>query len=170
MKITDSWLRKKSSIAPDVEPEAGLIHYSRNDVSKYLRETIAQSSSSPEEKSLGPLLKLLRQRDEVSMAELANQIKVRKEELSNIETDPSYVPKARTIFQIAAHYGFSTTALSIVSGVVQKKDPRLSEAADHIKFATHSNISQLSFLEKKELSKFVKLLSSYKEDSVPSND
>ena len=104
----------------------------------------------------------LRRRDDMDVSRLAAELRVPEDELRAIEADQGFVPKPRTIHQIARYYKISARALLKLSPAAAERDPNLDEVA--VRFAASSeSLSKLSRDERKKLNEFIKVLSDYKE-------
>ena len=173
-RITKEWLRRRIKNAPDIETEAGLpitksevLHAFISDKTPEMsprRSGEARGRSVPGGVVLGTLLRQLRRRDKMDMRHLANELRVPEDELHAIEEDCNYVPKPRTIHQIAHYYKIAPHALLRISPAATERDASLDEEA--IRFAAHSeNLSSLSREERKSLNNFIKALNRYKDGS-----
>ncbi|MCR4347720.1 MAG: helix-turn-helix transcriptional regulator [Sulfuricaulis sp.] len=168
MLVTNEWLQFRIAKDPDVDTDAGLpIEYvdlqgefaktaERRIEARFLEEARADYAV------LGTLIRQLRVRDEISIAELADYARVSVDELQAIEHDPRFIPKPRTIHQLASYYKISTRLLLRISTASVKNDPVLDEAVT--RFAANSGeLSSLSKEERKRLNEFVSFLSKYRE-------
>jgi len=110
-------------------------------------------------RGLGVLLRLLRRRDGLSVEELARAARVDPAELTRIESDASYDPSPRTIYQLEEHFRLPARSLVLLSGAQDVGDDVRSEA---IRFAASADgISTLSRAERKLLNSFVAFLKAH---------
>jgi transcriptional regulator with XRE-family HTH domain len=107
--------------------------------------------------AFGAFVRLERREKKLSLSEFANRLHVDESELRQIEHDPSYQAKPRTIVSIADYLSVPTKALIKLSGAAQCKDPGFSATA--MKFAAHSDdIVGLTAEEHAMLEEFVRFL------------
>jgi transcriptional regulator with XRE-family HTH domain len=169
-KINKEWLRRRIETDPDVETEAGL-PITKPEVLQALIpgqveepaiHRTADFESAGKGLVLATLLRQLRRRDKMEIPQLAVELRVPEDELRAIEGDRDFVPKPRTIHQIAHYYKVSPRALLKLSPASVERDPDLEEVA--VRFAASSDgLSKLSRDERKSLNEFIKFLSEYKE-------
>ena len=170
-RITDAWLRRRIEHDPDVDTDAGL-PITKSEVLQALipgkaprtppQPRARMAAESREQVVLGKLLRQLRRRDNMELARLAREVRVSEDELRAIEEDRDFVPKPRTIHQLAVYYEIPPRALLKLSAAAKKRDPELDEEA--VRFAASSDeLSKLTKDEQKRLNDFVKYLSKYKE-------
>lgn len=171
-KINMEWLRRRIEGDLDVEVEAGLPIVNPEVLQAFIpgksaKDVIHHDAArrNPETGiALATLLRQLRRRDNKDISALAIELRVPEDELRAIEEDKGFMPKPRTIHQIAEHYDVSARALIKLSPATAERDPSLDEAA--LLFAASSeSLAKLSKAERKNLNEFVKLLSKYKEKS-----
>ena len=121
-----------------------------------LAETCDATGVEDLHRGLGTLLQMLRRREQLSIDELAQSANVSEVELRQIETDPSFDPNPRTIFQLEQYFKLDERSLVILSGAVHVEN-RIREEA--VRFAANSeNIHGLTKEERKLLNQFVKFL------------
>lgn len=171
-KINMEWLRRRIEGDRDVEFEAGLPIVNTEILQAFIPGKPAKDvlhhntgRSLPENgMALAALLRQLRRRDNKDISALAVELRVPEDELRAIEEDKGFMPKPRTIHQIAEHYDVSARALIKLSPATAERDPNLDEAG--LRFAASSeSLTKLSTAERKSLNEFVKLLSKYTEKS-----
>lgn len=110
-------------------------------------------------RGLGALVRLLRRRDNLTLEQLAAAARVDPSELRSIESNPSFDPNPRTIFQIEQFFRLPARSLVVLSGAVRVESEIREEV---LRFAASSkDISKLSREEKKLLAQFVQFLSEH---------
>lgn len=168
MKIhfTHDWLRSHIENDPDNECDAGFTLLSANP----LKQFVGAEPQPPEVASvvarerkdvvvLYQVVRLLRQRDGLSRAQLAEKARIDAKEIETIETHPDYVPKPRTVHQLAEYLGVPAKAIEQLTSAVQPLNDNLAEAV-HRFAASSDDLSQLSKSGKKQFNDFVKILAS----------
>ena len=107
--------------------------------------------------AFGLMIKQLRLRDSLTIESLAEKADVLADELQNIECDPHYQARPRTVSKLAEKFCINLPKLMELSGVANLSDDTLTEEAQ--KFAAKSNgVSSLNNEEKNILNEFVKIL------------
>jgi len=163
--VSRDWLRNKIATDPDVETDAGaaLAVLEGIGVTVPPERSATEASGLPDEKvvhlrmALGTLVRLLRHRDKVSVADLADRVQVPEEEVRSIERDPHHVPRPRTLYHLAKHFNLPVRHLMQMSGVTRTVDRVLYNEA--VRFAARSeDMSTLTDEERQALNSFVKLL------------
>ena len=104
------------------------------------------SVAAPEQKGvvvLYQVVRLLRQRDGLSRAQLAEKARIDAKEIETIETQPDYVPKPRTVHQLAEYLGVPAKVIEQLTSAAQPQNDDLVEAA-HRFAASSDDLSQLS--------------------------
>lgn len=115
--------------------------------------------------ALSALVQLLRKRDNLSEEELANRARIDVTEIRRIESDRSYIPAPRTIYQLEQTFKLPRRTLVKLSGLTKTHSKEFTEEA--VRFAAHSKaIQKISRHERKLLNEFVKFLSSYTDPSA----
>ena len=172
MRITNKWLRSRIERDADLDTDAGLPITKAEVLQAFVSEKTPRTPPSPRAKApassaqpavlLGILLRQLRRRDNLNIAQLAAVVRVPEGELRALEQDGSIVPRPRTIHQLAVHFKLPPRALLVLSPAAAERDQNLEKAA--VRFAASSDdLSKLSRDERKRLNEFIKLLSEYKE-------
>lgn len=168
MLVTNEWLQFRIANDPDVDTDAGLpIEYvdlqreftktaERKIEAKLLEESRADYAV------LGTLIRQLRARDAISIAQLAEYARISADELQAIEKNPKFVPRPRTIHQLASYFKIPARILLRLSTAAVKNDPNLDEAVTRFA-ASSGELTSLSKEEKKRLNEFVSFLSKYRE-------
>jgi transcriptional regulator with XRE-family HTH domain len=166
--FTNEWLRQTVPNDPDNEPQAGGTPESGT------QETAAAGVRAGSAAvvgarnvvqlriSLGVLVRQLRVRDRLTIAELSQKADVTEEELRRVEHDPHFTAGPRLIFQLSSYFGVPLTKLSQLSGATHVVDRILYNQA--VRFAAHSDdVSRLTDDERTALEAFVTLLSEHEE-------
>jgi len=105
----------------------------------------------------GSLIQLRRRERRLSLEKLAEMSRVDIGELVNIEQDPEYEPRPRTVHQLAGVLGLPKRPLVKLSNLTQVHDDELKGAA--IRFAARSSsMAELSREEVQALAEFVNFL------------
>lgn len=160
MLISREWLRKKIESDPDVEVEAGRPIEVLDDIGMFLSADVV---GQPEPKSelkeaFGVLVRQLRRRDGLSVQDLSTKARVQEDELRRIERDPHYLPRPRTVHQIANVFNVPERAFMKLSGATITHDQAFRDEA--LKFAAKSDdIAKLSRDEQRVLNSYIKYLS-----------
>jgi len=167
MRFTSDWLRRRIEHDEDVDTDAGLPIVNPEVLQVFMPEKvpcerIKTTESVPRSRwMLGMLLRQLRRRDRLDISHLAALVRVPEDELRSIEQDQSFMPKPRTLHQLATYFKISPRAVIKLSAAVTERDPELDEVA--VRFAASSDaLSKLSREERDQLNQFVKYLSEYK--------
>ena len=107
-------------------------------------------------RGLGALVQMLRRNRGLSVDELAEKARVDASELRGIESEPTFDPNPRTIFQLEKYFNLREKSLVILSGAVRVDDDVREEA---VHFAASSgDIHGLTKEERKLLNQFVGFL------------
>ena len=162
--FTNDWLRNQIEKDADIECDAGIPLRDSAPIARFAHPQAAPAAAAPERKMavLNVLVHQLRRRDGLSVAQLAERLRVDSEELASIERDPNYVPRPRTMHQLADYMKVSTQAVQSLTAEAIARNDNIAQAA--LKFAASSkDLSQLSNAERRGLNDFVKFLASYKE-------
>lgn len=118
---------------------------------------LLQPQSTEKIHVFGKLIEFARRSRRVSVAELARQADIDLAELVVIERDESVVPEPRTVYKLAESLGLPVRGLMELSGLAQRRDEALNEAA--LLFAAKSEpTAKLSKEEKEAFEEFVKVL------------
>lgn len=173
LHFTREWLRRHIDNDPDIECDAGFPLLGAEPLKQFVGATppsefagIAARSheeavqAAPEQKAIVVLyqvVRLLRQRDQLSRAQLADKIRVDVLEVEKIEDQPDYVPKPRTVHQLAQYLGVPAKAVEQLTAAAQAQNDNLAEAA-HRFAASSDDLSKLSRAGKKHFNDFVKVL------------
>nr|WP_319387997.1 helix-turn-helix transcriptional regulator [uncultured Cohaesibacter sp.] len=166
LHFTHDWLRSHIENDPDIECDAGFPLLGADPLKQFVDATPEPREeavvAAPEQKAvvvLYQVVRLLRQRDGLSRAQLAEKARIDVNEIETIETRPDYVPKPRTVHQLAEYLGVPAKAIEQLTAAAQPQNDNLAEAAH--RFAARSDdLSQLSKAGKKQFNDFVKILAS----------
>lgn len=106
---------------------------------------------------LGVLLGLLRRREGLTQDALATAARVEVDEIRRIESDASFIPSPRTIYQLEKAFDLPSRALVKLSGLSKRTRPTFT--AGVLKFAANAKaMGTLTPDEKHLLNDFVKFL------------
>lgn len=165
LHFTNGWLRHQIEKDADVECDAGIPLRSSAPLDRFTQKEPAEHQSTAEERKVAVLHVLvhqLRRRDKLTIAQLAERIRVEVSELETIERDPDYVPRPRTMHMLAGYMKVSTQAVQSLTSEAIARNDNVAEAA--FKFAASSkDLSDLSQEERRGLNDFVKFLANYQE-------
>ena len=93
----------------------------------------------------------------MTVDQFAEKLEVSADELHQIEADPEYVPRPRTVLRLATFAGVPVVSMAKLSGVAREGDLKLSDRA--FKYAARSDdIMSLSAEENVVLSEFISFL------------
>jgi transcriptional regulator with XRE-family HTH domain len=107
--------------------------------------------------AFGSLLRLERRQRKLTVSELAKRLDVDEDELRNIEHDPRYKARPRTILSIANYFELPPKEMMKLAGAASANDGRFIESA--MRFAAHSDdMGALTKEEKQLLQDFVAFL------------
>jgi transcriptional regulator with XRE-family HTH domain len=107
--------------------------------------------------AFGALVQLLRRDRKLSVEQLAANAQLSASEILNIEFDPKYVPKPRTVFQISKYFSLPDRSLMKLANVTTVHSNKLRDAA--VRFAASSStVMDLSREERAALTEFVQFL------------
>jgi transcriptional regulator with XRE-family HTH domain len=166
--FTADWLRRKIEGDPDMEAEAGWPLTGPAPVAEVDHKKMA---IMPERNvvqmriALGTLVHQLRQRDQLTLQELAIRAEVSEEELRQVETNPTYTARPYMIYQLSQFFGVSLNNLYQMSGSTYAVEKQLYNEA--IKYAAHSDaVAPLTDAQQEYLSGFVAILNQRAEQSA----
>lgn len=157
MKLVFSkdWLRRGIAADPDVDIEAGespAMEEPRPDVA-----VIGERNAVQLRVALGVLVRQLRLREQLSIAELALRAAVSEDELRCVEHDPHYTARPRLIYQLSHYFHVSLTNLSQIAGATHAVDRSLYNQA--VRYAARSDdMSALTDEERRDLDAFIAML------------
>ena len=148
MRPTAEWYRRRILKGEDIDPIAGPLPPDL---------VAAEEPVLGSRLAFGTFVRLERRGKRLSVAELASRLRVDENEVRQIEHDPAYQARPRTIVSIANFFGVPSQALIKLSGAVRSSDARFKSEA--LRFAAHSDdIVGLSSEEREMLQEFVQFL------------
>lgn len=116
-----------------------------------------ESNEAPLTVAFGMLVRLARRAKKLSSEQLAEKLSVDSEEIQQIEHDPGYHARPRTISAIARFFDLPLTELMKLAGAAVANDEAFRSKA--LKFAAHSDdLSALSSEEQELLRSFIRFL------------
>lgn len=114
-------------------------------------------NSTPLTVAFGTLVRLARRSKKLSVAQLADKLSVETDEVQQIEHDPAYHARPRTISSMARFFDLPLTELMKLAGAAASNDEAFRTKA--LKFAAHSDdMSVLSAEEQELLRSFIRYL------------
>lgn len=106
---------------------------------------------------LGMLVQLLRRRERLSPHDLAEQARVEADEVRKIESDPSYSPNPRTVYQLEQRFNLPPRTLVKLAGSTTRHSPQFTQEVT--RFAANAKaMGSLSKEEQKLVNAFVQFL------------
>ena len=165
---SNDWLRRMIASDPDVDAEAGLPLIGSaeiEDVHRYGQQSenvavMADRNVVQLRVALGVLVRQLRLKDGVSVAELARRTQVSEDELYKVEHDPHYTARPRFIYQLSEYFNVSLSNLSQMSGTTHAVNRVLYNTS--VKYAARSaDLSTLTDEEQEALDAFVAILNEH---------
>lgn len=160
--FSNEWLRRKFDTDPDDDPEAGpsLSDEPENIFGELEGENVValgERNVVQMRVALGVLVRQLRLRDGLTVAELAERAQVSEEELRQVEHDPHYTARPRLIFQLSKYFDVALASLSQMSGTTYAVERKLYN--DAIQYAAWSDdMSVLTQEQREALDAFVAML------------
>lgn len=116
-----------------------------------------ERNEAPLTVAFGMLVRLARRAKKLSSEQLAEKLSVESEEIQQIERDPGYHARPRTISAIARFFDLPLTELMKLAGAAVSNDEAFRNKA--LKFAAHSDdLSVLSSEEQELLRSFIRFL------------
>lgn len=157
--FTIDGLRRKIAADPEDEPMAG--GHPGDSVERTLSAenttVIGESKVVQLRIALGVLVRQLRLKEGLSIAQLSERAQVSEDELRQVEHNPHYTARPRLIYQLSEYFNVSLVTLSQMSGTTHAVNRVLYNAA--IKYAAHSDdVSGLTSEERAALDTFVAML------------
>jgi transcriptional regulator with XRE-family HTH domain len=161
MLITPDWLRKRIENDPDIEVEAGGPAALLESLGMFIPGDLAPADERLKV-AFGVVVRQLRLREELTVAELCVRADVPEEQLRSIEHDPHFKPRPRTVYQLADYFSVSKRGMMKLSGATRAFSPEFKEAA--YRFAAKSDdLSKLTDEERQILNDYVKFLNDQSE-------
>ena len=160
--VSRDWLRRKISEDPDVENDAGLPAALLEDLGMFMPSDLPEAEQEDErivrlKFAFGILVRQLRLREDMTVAELADRARVAEEELRAIEHDPHCKPRPRTVHQLSQYFEMPEREMMKLSGATRTYDVAFQEAA--YRFAAKSDdLSKLTDAERQALDEYIKYL------------
>jgi transcriptional regulator with XRE-family HTH domain len=153
--ISKEWLQRKIAADRDIDIEAGPPLWTEGlqpDVA-----VIGEQKAVQLRVALGVLVRQLRLRDRLSIAELAQRAEISEDELRRVEHDPHYTARPRLIFQLSHYFKVSLANLSQMAGATHAVNRSLYNQA--VRYAARSDdVSALTEEERRDLDAFVAML------------
>lgn len=159
--FTREWLRDQIAGDPDLETDAGTPAGILRSIGMFFPPALEALQEDPHvvrlKQAFGVLVRQLRRRDRLSIEDLAARARVVADDLRQIERDPHFVPRPRTVHQLASVFHVPERAFLRLSGATVEQDEGFFEEA--LRFAAKSDdMSKLSREEKSALNAFVQYL------------
>lgn len=143
------WYRRKVFAMPDHDYVIGPVM----DLTAQQESERASSVSV----AFGALVRLERRNQKLTVAELASKLDVEEAEIRNIEHDPTFRARPRTVVGIANFFDLPLKEVKKLSGTVAANDKQFVDVA--MKFAARSDdIGSLTEDERKLLKSFLEYL------------
>lgn len=157
LHFSRDWLRSKISSDPDDEVEAcSVLRAPQVEAPEVL---MGERNVVQLRLALGVLVRQLRLREQLSVAELARKAQVSEDELRSVEHDPHYTAKPYLLFQLSQFFDVPLTKLSQMAGATHAINRSLYN--DAVKYAARSDdLDSLTDEERRDLDAFVALLQS----------
>lgn len=157
LHFSRDWLRSKISSDPDVEVEA--CSALRAPPAEAPEVIMGERNVVQLRLALGVLVRQLRLREQLSVAELARKAQISEDELRSVEHDPHYTAKPYLLFQLSEFFDVPLTKLSQLAGATHAVNRSLYN--DAVKYAARSDdLDSLTDEERRDLDAFVTLLQS----------
>lgn len=163
MMISRDLLRSKILKDKDLPEEAGFPSAALEDLGMFLPRELTPANDDNIVKlkeAFGTLIRQLRRRDNFSTLELSVAASIEEEEVRQIEHDPHYKPRPRTVHKLAQVFKVQERSLMKLSGATVTMDQGFHDHA--VRFAAKSdNMAKLSHSEQKILSEYIKYLTEH---------
>jgi|SRR5579862_8959257 len=164
--FSDEWLQRKIASDPDIETEAGpsLIGPPIEEIDSGKAAVMPTRNVVQMRIALGTFVHQLRQRDALTLPELATKADVSENELRQVETNPSYTASPRLIYKLSRYFRMPLNNLYQLSGRTFTVERRLYNEA--VKYAAHSDdVTPLSGDQLQVLNGFVAVLNQLAEEA-----
>jgi transcriptional regulator with XRE-family HTH domain len=129
-------------------------------VRKHLDEPSAHEAERPAPAanlSFGSFLRMLRHQRKLEIGYLAKKATIDADEIVKIETDAAYLPRPRTVSQLADYFKIPVDRMSMLAGLISKIPNELQE--ESVRFAANAKkVVGLPKEEAKLLRDFVSIL------------
>ncbi|MHB8345886.1 MAG: helix-turn-helix domain-containing protein [Acidiferrobacterales bacterium] len=157
--FTIDGLRRKIVADPEDEPTAGGPKGRSVDhaLAAENAAVIGENKAVQLRIALGVLVRQLRLKEGLSIAQLSERAQVSEDELRQVEHNPHYTAGLRLIYQLSEYFSVSLVTLSQMSGATHSVSRVLYNTA--VKYAAHSDdVSALTNEEREVLDTFVAML------------
>lgn len=156
--FTNEWVRQTAAGDPDDEPTAGGPSFTDvHSNSAGITAVMPERNVLQLRVALGMLVRQLRLKEGMSIAQLAERADVSEDELRQVEHDPHYTARPRLIFQLSEYFNVPLSKLSQMSGSTHSVNRALYNSA--VKYAAHADdVSTLTDEERETLDTFVSIL------------
>jgi hypothetical protein len=142
------WYRRKVLGMADHDYLIGPSAFPQSDKEEHISKTAV---------AFGALVRLERRSCKLTVSDLAKALDVEEVEIRNIEHDPAYRARPRTILGIARHFKLPPKEVMKLAGAAAANDDRFIEKA--MRFAAHSDdMGAFSEEERQLLNSFVEFL------------
>ena len=153
--FSNDWLRSKIAADQDIDIEAGRplsVDEPQSNAAVISGRNVVQLRMA-----LGVLVRQLRQREQLSVTQLAERAVVSEDDLRRVEHDPHYTAGPRLIYQLSHYFNVSLSQLSQMAGATHAVNRSLYNEA--VRYAARSDdVSALSAEERRDLDAFVAVL------------
>jgi transcriptional regulator with XRE-family HTH domain len=154
LQFDKTWLRNLIISEPDVDCEIGVSAVQDQEVA-------VDEPHSLEVNVLGAVVVQIRRRDRLTVAQLADRVRVDEDEIASIEQDRHFSPEPRTLHQLSTYMKVPAVSLMKLTPDAANADEEFHDVA--LKFAASSeDLSALSKVERRRLNDFVKFLAKHK--------
>jgi transcriptional regulator with XRE-family HTH domain len=154
LQFDKTWLRNRITSEPDLDCEIGV------PVQEH-QEFVEEGVHSLEANVLGAVVVQIRRRDRLTVAQLADRVRVDEDEIISIEQDRHFSPEPRTLHQLSTYMKVPAVSLMKLTPDAANADEEFHDIA--LKFAASSeDLSALSRVERRRLNEFVKFLAKHK--------
>jgi transcriptional regulator with XRE-family HTH domain len=163
--FSNEWLRRKIASDPDTETEAGrsLTSPAIEEFESGKEAIMPPRNVTQMRIALGAFVHQLRQRDRLTLQELAIKADVSESELREVETNPTYTAAPRLIFRLSRFFGMELNNLYQLSGRTLTVDRKLYNAT--VQWAAHSDdLTPLTQEQLEALNSLVAVLSERSEE------
>jgi len=154
LQFDKTWLRDRIISEPDMECEIDV-------PAERDQEIAVDEQHSLEVNVLGAVVVQIRRRDRLTVAQLADRVRVDEDEIASIEQDRHFLPEPRTLHQLSTYMKIPAVNLIKLTPDAANADEEFHDAA--LEFAASSeDLSALSRIERRRLNDFVKYLAKHK--------
>jgi len=163
--FSNAWLRRKIASDRDIETEAGrsLTSPPIEEIESGKVAVMPARNVTQMRIALGTFVHQLRQRDGLTLQELATRADVSENELRQVETNPSYTAGPRLIHKLSRFFGMPLSNLYQMSGRTYAVERRLYNEA--MQYAAHSDdVTPLTDDQLEVLNGFVSVLTQLAEE------